>query len=187
MKRNRLANLTLLLAIIFSASAVIAQDSPRYKELPNFHRVSDTLFRGAQPRDGGLRKLAELGIKTIINLRDNDARAQAEEKEAIAAGFTYFNIPLARLGRPDEDSVRRVIAIIDAVDKQPVFVHCRQGADRTGVIIGVYRIVHDGWNSERAKAEAKKYGMKPWQLGMKDYLHDYYERFKPKTSAAKTG
>jgi len=46
-----------------------AQSAASYKELPNFHQVSDKLYRGAQPLNGAARKLAELGVKTIINLR----------------------------------------------------------------------------------------------------------------------
>ena len=67
------------------------------------------------------------------------------------------------------------MSILDTPENQPLFVHCRLGADRTGLIIAVYRIVHDGWTSERAKAEAKHYGMHPWEMGMKSYIHDFYQ------------
>src|SRR3954471_13610372 len=57
-----------------------------YDELPKFHRVNVRLYRGAQPRDGGISRLVALGVNTIINLRDNDERAQREEREAHEAG-----------------------------------------------------------------------------------------------------
>ena len=164
----------LLLALLFAST--VAQVEPRYKELPNFHQVNDQLFRGAQPAQGGIKKLAQLGIRTVINLRDDDERAVAEEKQARTAGLSYFNIPFGRLGRPSEADLKRVLEIINSPQNQPVFVHCKYGADRTGVVIGAYRILHDGWTSEEAKAEANRYGMKPWQLGMKDYLHDLYRQ-----------
>jgi len=163
-------------ALALIAPTGLPQDQPDYKELPNFHRVNDTLFRGAQPRVGGLQLLKQLGVKTIINLRDNDSRAQGEAAEAHSLGLQYVNIATGRLGRPDDKDIERALSIITSASNQPVFVHCKHGADRTGVVIAVYRIAHDGWTSKQAKAEANKYGMKPWQFAMKDYIHDFYRR-----------
>ncbi|MBA2525059.1 MAG: tyrosine-protein phosphatase [Pyrinomonadaceae bacterium] len=154
----------------------LTQDNTRYKELPNFHRVDDLVYRGAQPKSGGLDLLRQLGIKTVVNLRDDDARAKQEEAGARMAGLQYFNFPFERWGRPQDKEMEQVLAIINNPANQPVFVHCQHGADRTGVVIAVYRITHDGWTSEQAKAEAKRFGLKPWQLGMRDYIHDFYKR-----------
>ena len=158
------------------AAPGLTQDNTRYKELPNFHKVNDMVYRGAQPKSGGLELLRQLGIKTVINLRDDDARANQEEAGARMAGLQYFSFPFERWGRPQDKEMERVLSIINNPANQPVFVHCEHGADRTGVVIAVYRITHDGWTSQQAKAEAKRYGLKPWQLGMKDYIHDFYKR-----------
>jgi protein tyrosine/serine phosphatase len=175
MLRKRLgAVLACCFTLALLLSPTVAQDDTRYKELPNFHRVNDLLYRGAQPRANGHETLLKLGIKTIINLRDNDARERLEEQKARAAGFNYFNIPVTRLGRPSDAEIQKIMAIINSPEKQPVFVHCKHGADRTGVVIGAFRILHEGWTSERAKAEANRHGMKVWQFAMKDYLHDLY-------------
>ncbi|MEP6913455.1 MAG: protein-tyrosine phosphatase family protein [bacterium] len=72
--------------------------------------------------------------------------------------------------------MEEVLSIINAPENQPVFVHCAQGVDRTGTVIAVYRIAHDGWTSEKAKEEANRYGMHPWEIGMKNYIHDFYQR-----------
>ncbi|HYO90785.1 MAG TPA: dual specificity protein phosphatase family protein, partial [Pyrinomonadaceae bacterium] len=158
------------LAILVCISAVCAQGQVKYKELPNFHRIKAGLYRGGQPKDNGFERLAAMGIKTVINLRDDDSRDEAEEKEAIAAGLRYFNVPLNDLfGRPSEENMERILSIINAPENQPVFVHCRRGADRTGTVIAVYRIEHEGWTSEQAKSEAKRYGMGFWVIGMTDY------------------
>jgi protein tyrosine/serine phosphatase len=162
--------------LVVLVSLGVAQSEPKYEELPNFHQVNAQVFRGAQPKRGGFAKLAQMGVKTVINLRASNDRAQAEEAEVRAAGMRYFSEPMERLGRPDDAQVARILSLINAPENQPVFVHCSHGADRTGTIVACYRISHDGWTSEAAKQEAKRYGLKPWERGMKDYIHDYYEK-----------
>ena len=157
------------------AAAGLTQDNTRYKELPNFHKINDMVYRGAQPKSGGLELLKQLGVKTVVNLRDDDARAKQEELGAHVAGLQYFNFPFERWGRPQDKDMEQVLSVINNPANQPVFVYCQHGADRTGVVIAVYRITHDGWTSQQAKAEAKRYGLKPWQLGMKDYIQDFYK------------
>jgi protein tyrosine/serine phosphatase len=115
-----------------------------------------------------------MGVKTVINLRDDDDRAQEEEREARALGLRYFNVPVSRAGRPSEGRIKELMALIDAPGNQPVFVHCKRGADRTGAIIAVYRITHDGWTGEQALAEAEAFGMGFWQRGKRDFIKDYY-------------
>jgi tyrosine-protein phosphatase SIW14 len=158
--------------------APIRKQGRRLRVLPNFHKVNDLLYRGAQPKSGGLELLWELGIKTVINLRANDFRAKQEEVDARIAGLRYFNFPLERWGRPPDKEMDQVLSIINNPDNHPVFVHCQHGADRTGVVIAAYRITHDGWTSKQATAEIKRYGLKPWQLGMRDYIDNFYKRQK---------
>jgi tyrosine-protein phosphatase SIW14 len=174
MRARSIRILTLVLVLALITSPALTQDNARYKELPNFHRVNERLFRGGQPRPGGFELLNRLGIKTVVNLRDDDDREAQEELDVEQAGLRYFNIPLRRLGRPQHTDIEQVLSIINNPENQPVFVHCAQGSDRTGVVIAVYRISQDGWTGEQAKAEAKRYGLKPWQLRKKDYINDYY-------------
>lgn len=167
---------TLLAAMALLSLAVVAQENRTYRELPNFHQVNENLYRGAQPRRGGLKKLSELGIKTVINLRGVSEDTRSEHVEAEAAGLRYFNIPMSSLGRPTDEQVERALAIIDARENWPVFVHCQRGADRTGVIIAVYRISHERWTEEHAIVEARRFGMAGIQFSKKDYISDYYKR-----------
>ena len=150
------------------------QSARAYPELPNFQEVNARLYRGAQPRAGGLKALAALGVKTVLNLRDDDARAREEGREAAALGLRYFNVPISRAGRPSQERMQELMAILDAPANQPVFVHCKRGADRTGALVAVYRITHDGWTAERALEEAESFGLGFWQRGKKDFIKDYY-------------
>jgi protein tyrosine/serine phosphatase len=158
-----------------SVAAARAQSvETQSQELPNFHQVNAELYRGGQPRVGGLKKLSALGVKTIIDLRGEDERKADEEREAKSLGMRFFNLPLSPGGRPSRDQIARALALIDAPENQPVFVHCRKGADRTGVVIAAYRIAHDHWTAQEAQREADQYGMGWWQRGKKDFISDYY-------------
>jgi len=163
-----------------------AQSAPSYKELPNFHKVSDTLYRGAQPLNGAAGKLAELGVKTIVNLRGEAELTLREQKEAETAGLRYFSVPMPGLSAPTDYEVARVMAIIDNPENQPVFIHCQRGSDRTGTIGAIYRISHDGWTAERALAEAKTYGMSWAEFGMKGYIFNYYKQQSRKRAQTAT-
>lgn len=171
-----------LLLFILGISA--PSSVPEKEALPNFHEVNQNLYRGAQPRAGGIQKLKELGVKTIINLRGADEGTEAEEREARAAGLNYFNIPLDGLGRPSDEKVLKILALINDSKNWPVFIHCNHGKDRTGTIIACYRISHDGWTLDQAMKEAKRYGMSWVQFKMKGYIKDYARKYAqpPKTS-----
>jgi uncharacterized protein (TIGR01244 family) len=173
MRYRSLIALTLALTsvVVFAQSA-----GPRYDGLPNFHQVNERLYRGAQPKSQGLKSLVGLGVKTIVNLRGESEDTRAEEAEAKRLGLTYFNVPMSSAGRPTDEQVSGVLKIIDQPENAPVFVHCQRGADRTGVIIAIYRVTHEGWTAERAIEEAKQYGLSFVQFRKRDYIKDYSNR-----------
>ena len=68
-----------VIALLLLSATASAQDATSYVKLPRFQQVSERLYRGAQPRDGGLSRLRELGIDTVINLRGTSKQTRAEE------------------------------------------------------------------------------------------------------------
>lgn len=173
--KNRLLDASIIaIAILFLAPFAQAQSDPKYKELPNFLKVNERLYRGGQPRKGGIKKLSELGIKTIINLRRESEETRAERQEAEAAGMKYFHISMSSLGRPSDAQVATVLDIIDQSPNHPVFIHCQRGSDRTGTIIAAYRISREGWATKEALDEAKHNGMRWIQFAKKDFINDYH-------------
>lgn len=141
--------------------------------LPNFRRVNERLFRGGQPREGGLALLAAQGIDTIVNLRGRGDAVAAEEAEARALGLRFFSVEMPRWGRPTKEQVTRVLELIRAPKNGRVFVHCKDGVDRTGTVVACYRITHEGWTAKRALDEARDAGMRWVQFWMRDYVGDY--------------
>jgi protein tyrosine phosphatase (PTP) superfamily phosphohydrolase (DUF442 family) len=174
-RRSLAAAFALLLAL--SASA-FGQGAADYPELPRLSQVSERLSRGAQPRRGGMRRLAELGFNTVVNLRGAGERALADEADAAALGLRYLNVPLPVWGRPEDGRARQVVEIIRAPESGRVFVHCKDGVDRTGTVIALYRITEEGWSAEAATAEAESRGMRRVQVWMRDYIGDYHKRLE---------
>jgi protein tyrosine/serine phosphatase len=169
----RLSAIAMVMALL--SVVAVSQAEPSYQELPNFHKVTGRLYRGAQPQKDGLKKLASLGIKTIVNLRGEDDNTLAEQQEAKALGLNYYALPMGGLSRPTNEQVKQALAIINNPENGMVFVHCKHGADRTGVVIACYRMAQENHTAEQARAEAEKYGMSWVQLGMKRYISDYYK------------
>jgi tyrosine-protein phosphatase SIW14 len=137
--------------------------------IPNFHPVNDHLYRGGQPADGAWRNLANLGVRIVVDLRRRDEHATDVEAQAVkAAGMQYVNVPMSGMMAPNQTDVLKVFSLFDS--KRPVFVHCKEGKDRTGTVIAYYRILRDHWQNRKALKEAESYGMHWLELAMKQYI-----------------
>jgi protein tyrosine phosphatase (PTP) superfamily phosphohydrolase (DUF442 family) len=121
--------------------------------VPNLHKVSDDLYRGAQPTAEGMRQLEKMGIKTIINLRS----FHSDSDEINDANLSYEHIYMKAWHAENEDIVK-FLRIVTDPNRIPVFVHCRHGADRTGTMCAIYRIAVQGWPKEDAVEEMTKGG-----------------------------
>ena len=168
----RFARFALLAAALLVTLHLAADESP-FPELPNFHQVNRTLFRGAAPKKGGLQRLASLGIKTVLDLKGTPTRDGDAAQDAQEAGLRYFNVALSSYRRPAMADVDKALAIINNPANQPVFVYCTRGGDRTGLVIAAYRISHDGWSGEAALREAQLYALGFWQVSMKKFILEY--------------
>ena len=159
------------LAVLAGAAALGAEPSTnrpaswaqpvRIEGVPNLHKVTDGLYRSAQPTAEGIRNLKRVGIRTILNLRS----FHSDQETAGDAKLDYENIPEKSWHPEEEDAVRFLQAVTDT-NRTPVLVHCQHGADRTGTMCAVYRIAVQGWSKEEAIREMTEggYGFHPlWQ------------------------
>jgi uncharacterized protein (TIGR01244 family) len=161
-----------LLVVSALASAQVAT-APAVLGIPNFSQVNERLYRGAQPAPNGYQGLANLGVRTVINLREEPAQIAAEERLVRAAGMRFVSIPMDDLGAPTDRQISDALALLNDDSAAPVFIHCRRGADRTGTVIACYRIAHDGWEKNRALDEAKSHGMSIFERGMRRYVLNF--------------
>jgi tyrosine-protein phosphatase SIW14 len=160
-------------AALAQAPARAPVRAPAEAPCENFGQVGPDLYRGAEPDDTCLDHLAARGVRTIVNLRDERDAAERERLRAAALGMTYVNLPMSGFGRPALPEVRTILAALLAPGAGPVFVHCKRGRDRTGVVVAAYRMAHDGWTAGRAIDEAKRFGMAWWQFRMKGFIEDF--------------
>jgi len=125
----------------------------------NFARVDGaphTIYRGAQPTPEGFARLAssDYKVSTVIDLRDD---AKDWEAGAVAAnGMTYKRIA-TNAGKVEAPKIREFIETVTSAPG-PVFVHCKEGRDRTGLEVAMYRILVQGWTREAAVAELRAHG-----------------------------
>ena len=172
---SRTSLFTLTILLIWTAGH--AQSAVKSKDLPNLYKINEKLYRGGQPTEAGITELKRLGVKTVIDLRDNDNRAHKEEAWVRSAGLRFVNVPESNWFKPNQKNIEAIIKQIDETPNQPIYVHCKRGSDRTGTVVAVYRITHDGWTGKQANDEAKKFGFGWWQIWMKDYINDYYRDY----------
>ncbi len=127
-------------------------------ELPHLIEVTKTLWRGGQPSHAGLKQLKSKGIKTIINLREDDSSISQEAVLAKELQLEYISLPLRPFDIPTQDSIDRFLSVVENDGHHPVFVHCLHGMDRTGLMVALYRLKVQDWSFELAYEEMVQLG-----------------------------
>lgn len=170
---------SLALLLICTANVSLASAKP-IEDLPNFQQVNPNLYRGGRPTIDGLKRLSQLGIKTVIDLQGGDLRSvlapviyfteQGERKaninkeygdvEALHMNFRNYPIDSIRqkLDRTSIESINEALKDIEDPSLQPVYIHCEHGKDRTGLVVAIERIQDEKWSVQDAKAEWIKLG-----------------------------
>lgn len=123
----------------------------------NFGRVNTHLFRGAQPTGPGFAALRALGVDTILSLTLVADGTAIEQKQVEELGMRYVNVPMSATRPPTQEQISDFFAALADQPDKTVFVHCWQGADRTGVMIALYRIAHEGWTADQAVDEMRAF------------------------------
>src|SRR6516225_2313329 len=190
------ARLTLILAAALSVPACgpdapppvtgtttrrpVAQRLPGIAGLDNFARVNLALYRGAQPTEEGFRQLKAMGVKTVIDFRSH----HSTKKQVEAAGMTPVEIPLhADLGStpPNDEDLKEFFKVLLDPARQPVYIHCAFGKDRTGTMAAVYRLEIDGWTPEEAMQEMESFGYHNIYRDLVNFIKVYKPRGFGKT------
>jgi protein tyrosine/serine phosphatase len=116
--------------------------------VPNLHKVADGVYRSAQPTAEGFKNLEKLGIKTVINLRalhDDAGETKGTKLRRVDVPVNTWHI--------EEADVIRVMTLLAQKENGPFLIHCQHGADRTGLMCAMYRILVQGWTKDKALDE----------------------------------
>lgn len=138
-------------------------------EVENLHRVSPDLYRSGQPEPEGFTKLEQMGVRSILNLREYCR----DTAKAAHTGLRIIEYPMAASKATAAD-IEACLRLIQNAPK-PVLVHCWHGSNRTGIIVAAYRIVFQGWSIEAAEADLKDeaYGYSEfWYGNLIELLHN---------------
>jgi tyrosine-protein phosphatase SIW14 len=160
MKINSLHKLTAAVIALFSLAALTAaQTSPSTEfknvKIGNFGQMDEGYYRGAQPVESDYQALKDLGVKTVIDLRNDP---MSYEKPAVEAlGMTYVNIPMSGWKSPKMEDIDKFLALMTDPATGTVYVHCKAGIHRTGITGAAYRYTKYGWDYDQAYKEMKNY------------------------------
>ncbi|HKV60521.1 MAG TPA: hypothetical protein VJO16_01295 [Candidatus Acidoferrum sp.] len=158
----------------------------RISGIPNAGKISDSLYRGAQPREAGFSELKLLGITTIVDLRGEDREKIVwERKHAESLGMRFINIPVSGWAPPTDEQAVQFLSLFRDNPGQKVFLHCRFGDDRTGVFTAVYRMAIQKWPADQAMKEMYFFGFNGfWHPSMKSFVRDFPARLNSAPSLA---
>jgi protein tyrosine/serine phosphatase len=178
----------LLITTLLGVAVAAAQDHLPAERLavsgvPNLGRVHARLLRGGQPSDDGFRALAARGVTLVIDLRQGDERSGAERALVTGLGMEYVAIPMSGWRTPRPEEVERFLELLRDAGSGTVFVHCRRGAERTGVMIAAYRMAVQGWRPAEARAEMDAYRFRAW---LHPHLVRWVRDFVPARAPAPT-
>lgn len=157
-RSRRIAALAGVVAVLVCAfSRLSLAESDKQQGLPNFGRVSDSLFRGAQPTAAGIRALREMGVSVVINFRNENDEIASEQRQVESTGMKYVSIPWSGSDTPSNRQVAQFLDLVRGNPDAKIFVHCKAGADRTGVMVAAYRIAVEHEAANEAVAEMHQY------------------------------
>jgi protein tyrosine phosphatase (PTP) superfamily phosphohydrolase (DUF442 family) len=145
----------------------------------NFAKVSPGLYRGARPTDEGLAHLKKIGIRTIVDLEIGDlieatpAQIDHEKQVATELGFVFVRRPMSAFQPFVSDAaMNETLAILADPAARPIYVHCKHGQDRTGLVIGLERVLSEGWDPADAHAEMLALGFHTFFWGLEHYYEE---------------
>lgn len=146
----------------------------------NFGITDLFVWRSAQPDQQGIKDLKRLNVNAIVKL-NTETPEERNWCDTVGIKLEEFPIPTFINNPTTIKTIANEIKNLTAGGI--VLVHCEHGRDRTGLVIGAYHVLFDGWTPEQANAERKLYGVegiiKMFDMDMDAILAQLYQEIHP--------
>ena len=174
----------IIAGLIFLTVFLVGCFSPAGGGIPNFAEVAPGVYRSGQPTTlDQWRSLYDKGIRYVLKF---NYPSEGTDDLALQAGLKVFTYSIQPEGdqnlfkdiegtvlEPDETVLEQADALMNqlwiglkAGAPEGVLIHCSHGEDRTGYVVGRFRMKRMGWTKKAAFEEALKRGFHPELLGL---------------------
>src|SRR5688572_15505703 len=124
-------------------------------KIENFGQMDDRYYRGAQPNPDDYQALKDLGVNTVVDLRNDPTDYEKPAVEAL--GMKYVNIPMSGWKSPKMASINQFLKLLEDPSTGVVYVHCKAGRHRASVMGAAYRYTKYGWDYDQVYKEMKTF------------------------------
>ena len=124
-------------------------------EVPKLFLVEPNFYRSPQPTEDGFKALVmRKGLRTAVSLR----ASHSDDALTQGLGLRLFDFKMHAWHIEREDVVGALRALRSETRTGPTLLHCTLGADRTGLVAALYRMIYQGWSKEDALEEMEHGG-----------------------------
>lgn len=170
----RIFLLTLLVSALAQARATEQFDglaSVGGQAISKYLQVTDSIFRGGRPTASDLAAIeTQNKIYTVIDLEDDTKVMDQEQVDATKLKMQFLPTPMNPYVKPSDSEINGVLSELQDAKNFPIFIHCHYGEDRTGLIIGIYRVLVQQWTPAQAYQEMLANGFHPALKGLDQYF-----------------
>lgn len=153
-------------------------ETPSATWIPNYVPIEEGFARGGQPVQPGVEWLAEHGVKTEIDLRGDGDLTNQWLVPDWHGRVQRVSIPFEDYKDPTLEQVEQFIALVDNPANRPVYVHCKAGVGRTGVMMACWRVAH-GATAEEAIATERRFSYEN-KLAQEHFVREFEKYWREK-------
>ncbi|MEJ6403924.1 fused DSP-PTPase phosphatase/NAD kinase-like protein [Yoonia sp. 2307UL14-13] len=144
----------------------------------NFEEFAPGAYRSNHPDHQRFERYAKMGIKAVLNLRGVQKQPHYlfEEESCRQLGLDLITVHMGARSAPLRDILSLLLDVFEEIDR-PFLMHCKSGADRTGLAAALYMMVQEGKSVKEARKQLsfRYLHIRRIRTGILDHFLDVYE------------